>query len=65
MARWQPRHPPRMVCPPLVCPIGLPRYATRALAWLPAGLHTQQTPRQCTACDGGWHLTAPTEGDTR
>lgn len=64
MARWQPPHPPRMVRPPLTCPTGLHRYATRDLAWYPVGLHTDQTPRQCTAC-GGWHLTDPTEGDTR
>lgn len=63
MTRSWLRHPPSTVRPPLVCPTGLPRYATRALAWLPAGLHTQQTPRQCTACDGGWHLT--TEGENR
>lgn len=66
MARWQPPYPPAVVRPPLACPAtGLPRYASRALAWLPAGLHTDLTPTQCTACHGGWHLTDPTEGDNR
>jgi len=65
MARWRPRYPPAVVRPPLACPTGLDRYASRDLAWYPVGLHTCLTPRQCTACDGGWHLIRPTEGDTR
>jgi len=64
MARWRPPHPSALVRPPLTCPTGLDRYATRSLAWLSPGWPIDLTPRQCTACHG-WHLTDPTEGDTR
>ena len=66
MSRWRPPYPPAVVRPPLTCPTtGLARYATRALAWLSPGWPIDLTPRQCTACHGGWHLIRPTEGDNR
>lgn len=58
---WLP-HPPAVIRRPLVCPTGLPRFASDWLAHgaavrsvTPVGLR----PAQCQQCDGGWHLQPP------